>query len=257
MTTSLTVYQQEIVCHDNISNEDVVHHDIWKPFVYESCPDNNPDHTFNITLIMITVSNTIANLISDARETSGTYRNQEFDFNIPAGPSTDYPVVGTKTFPYNTRFVAYEFVPTEDNVGDSFSLYIVPPTFVGVLIESVDGGNTIKVSNSILSKITLGVEVILDDGVNVQNLGECTNINLDTRILTVENNIDFSFSSGTPITLRFPVSKNIRIHSTDVIKFGTNMPGNKLIHKGLVITLCYNNASVDSKTILLRAEMFV
>ena len=257
MADPLTVYQQNIICHDNVEEENFIHKDIWKPFVYGNCPDENPDHTYQDSVITSIVSSSIVSITQDSDKTGGKYRNQEFDFSVPAGPSTDYPVASIKTFPYNIRIAAYEFIPTDENVGDSFSIYVVPPTPVGILTQSIDDGNDIIVNSDVLNAISLGVEVILDDGVNVQNLGECVNIDLDTSTITVEETISFSFSASTPVKLRFPIAKHIRILNTKTIKFGNNMPGNKFIAEGLEITLCYNNPTENSKHAYLRAEMFI
>lgn len=253
---AVTVYEQNVICHDNAMNN-VVHYSIWKPYTIEACPNDDPTHTFVATNIMSIVSNLMTNIVSDSTETSGRYRNQHFQFNIPAGPSTDYPMADTKVFPYNVRIVGYEVIPLAENVGDYFSIYVLPPTPVGTLLTAASSGNVFNISNTAITNVSIGMEIILDNGSITENLGECIGIDYANQTVTTENNLTQSFGVGTLVIFRLPVAKHIPIFTANPIKFGNTIPGNKLIKKGFIIEFCYNNATVDAKTFNIRAEMFI
>lgn len=257
MSTRHTIYLQEVICKDNITKENVVHSDNWSPSIFDHCPRHDSNHTFRISIIITSVSDNIITLTSDATNTRGRYRNQDVIFDVPAGPSTGYPIASTKSFPYNTRFVSYEFTPKPENIGDSLSIYVAPSAPVGTLTQNVSNGNVLRVSNSIITKIEIGMEVLLDDGVNTQNLGECLSIDVQNQTITVEEPVAFSFSSGTFVTPRFCIAKNHDIPNTNVIKLGGRVPGNRFINTNLSIVLCYNNTTAVPKTVHIRTEMFV
>ena len=257
MTTVNRIYMQEVICHDNTLDKNTIHFNLWSPNVYNACPMSDPNHTFVGPMIITSVSKREVMLTSDARETGGRYRNQDLVFDVPPGPSTGYPVASVKSFPYNVMFVSYEFAPKNENVGDSRSIYIAAASPVGTLTADVSSGNVIGVTNGLITKIGVGMEVTLDDGVNSQNLGECYEIDYVNQTLTMEKEVLFSFNLGTPIYVRHSIANNVDVLNTNIMKLGNRLPGNKFINSNLQVVLCYNNSTTDAKTVHLRTEMFV
>ena len=253
----LVVYNQNVICEDNTTNTNVVHYNLWYPNVYTSCPTNDPNHTWQESIVLAKVTNSNVMIVNNSINTNGNYRRQEFRMDIPAGPDSEIKVAYSMTFMYNVRIVNCAFHPTADNVNDRFSLYIVPPTPVGTVTTAVSSGNNVLMTNTAITALKVGMEVVLDDGVNTQNLGECLAINYNTQTVTTENAVANSFAPGTFVIIKVPVGKNITVLDTYSISFGTAMPGNKFLQEGYIIELNYMNLTANPKIAYFRADLMI
>lgn len=257
MNTVKAVYQQKVICNDIITGNNTVHYGIWSSNVYSTCPEGNINHTWVDTIVLCTVKNNSIMEISNTTGTNKYYRNQEFKFTIPSGPMTELQIIGTHIFPYNLRIVKGILAPTIDNIGDRFSIYNLPPTPVGSILTAVDTGTLVHVDTTSLSAIKIGMEIILDNGVYNQNLGECISIDYTTQNITVENSIANTFNIGTYIIVKIPIVKDLTILDTSKIKFGSSVEGNKLLLQGYIMEVCYMRINNSNSTAYFRGELLV
>lgn len=251
-----SVYNENVICYDTVLGQNVVHN-LWNPEIYDHCPVNNPNHQFQRTLIMATVSDSNVMVANRTLQTSGRYRDEQFDFEISAGPNSDYVPVTPVVFPYNVRIAYYSFIPSHDNIGDSFSVYLKTSVPDGTLTTFVNSGKLLIVSASVINKVKLGYEIILSNGIETQKMGECINIDYVTSTITVENDVLFSFDIGTIVSSKIVLSKDIKIMSDNAIKLAGDVPGNMFIPAGMIIQMEYKNISSLPKSAAFRSSMFV
>jgi hypothetical protein len=251
-----TVYRYNAICYDSTTSNNVAH-DVWSPGTFSSCPFNNSNHTFQFASITASVSD--GNLIThnNTEGTSGLFGCYGFEFDIPAGPDTELVDLDVITFPYPIRVNSCRFIFENNNAGDYFEViaFSVPP--YGTIVSEVSGGSTLYLDPISFSIVKLGMVIILNDGVNRQELGECIGIDSNTLSVTVEEIVSYTFSSGTPIYIGFNLAKNVKV-SASVPNFtiGETVVSSLLIPTSQNIHLRYKNMTAVAKSLVVYVDLF-
>lgn len=255
--TSNTVYQLSIVCEDNTSGQRVLHN-VWKPEIFEACPNNDPNHTHIITGILSRVSDSSVIPRNDMTDTGGNFKTRGFEFSVPAGPEGNYIEVGVVNYPYNIRVGTVTFDLASENIGDYFESYTRPNTPVGVLLSGVSSGNILHVSNTVMTYLELGFHVELFDGVGtIQYLGECCYKDYISQEITTKYPVTNTFPVGSPIFLRVYIIESVKVVSGNPIRVGSNVNGSTvLVEPNKTVHMLYKNMSSNPKNLSFIVELF-
>jgi hypothetical protein len=256
--TTMTVYQLNIICEDNTTSERVAHNSVWKPEILEACPNNDPNHTHILTGIVSRVSDSNVIPRNDMTDTGGNFKTKGYQFDVSAGPDSDYQEVGVVSFPYNIRVGNVTFDVATDNIGDYFEAYAKPTSPVGVLLTEVSSGTVLHVSNTVMTYLEMGFHAEIFDGVSTtQYLGECCAKNYSTQEVTLKLPVTSTFPAGSIIFVRAYIIESIPVISGRPIQVGSSVAGSTvLVEPTKDMHILYKNMNGNAKKISFIVEMF-
>jgi hypothetical protein len=254
MLTS-TIYNIKVYCKDSLDN--IIIHNIWQdnPIV-STCPLNIPGHTVMETEILDQISQNIQMVEDDNTGTNGIYRAIGYTFDVDPGPDTEFKLIGQQSYPYPMRVYVFTAMPGLDNIGDTFSFVSSKDTIVGMLRSSVTGGTLLEVNDTVIANMKIGFEVSLGitGTTGYQSVGECIDIDVSNKILTVSTPVSQLFDIGTPVMLTVKRVENIKMTTDKPLTFGSNTIGSSLAAAGLRGSLLYKNSSASAKTFSVYLE---
>jgi hypothetical protein len=170
--------------------------------------------------------------------TPGNFQYTTIHFTIPAGTPgdvTDHDF----SWPMDLMIWRTEFVPGTEHVGDMSSTIISPDQIIGILSADANIGDTELTINSEafgFPNLTKGIEVMLDDTSNAENLGRIVGIDKVYFKIHVETPLTQNFAAGTNLCLNICIVKDIAIsQSNRSIMIGAkgfssiNVPANTVI----------------------------
>jgi len=226
----------------------------WSEIEPTVCP-NNSLHSIDSNLTIIT--KTISTSIIKAEENSnGFFTTEHITNNISSGTPgeiSEHDVI----WPMDILLWRTLITPTSNMVGDVMNVLASPETIVGVLTSTANiGVNTINVNSTVTSNTSRGFLITLDDGVNKNILGRCTNVNTGDGTISFETSTINSFSIGTPVKISVYVLKDIYITDTNIIDIGLKGMKGKTVPAGMILRVYYTNNSGTSKTLRWRPEYY-
>jgi hypothetical protein len=251
--TTITIYNLIVYCKD--ASNTIHTHNIWQeqPGV-ASCPSEISDHTVIESEVANKVSSTSQTIIDDTSGTNGTYRARGFMYPVAAGPDTDYNVIGEFVAPYNMRLASMTITPSTENIGDSFTFVANRNTPIGGITSGVSSGKVLSVTDSVLVHIKVGFEVLLLTGSTLQSLGECLEIDITNKTITVENNVGSAFPPGSLVLLAVKRLETIPIVSEHPLTYGADTIGSSLASKGSIGTMLYKNSTGVTKKLAFYVQ---
>ncbi|GAH07313.1 unnamed protein product, partial [marine sediment metagenome] len=147
-----------------------------------------------------------------------THVNMAIPFGTP-GAVTEHDV----SWPMDILMWRTLLTPLSDMIGDQISVLAAPETTVGIVTSLVSIGDTVINVNSTVTDNTIrGFLITLDDGVNKDVLGRCTNVDGGAGTITVTTPTTYSFAAmTTPVKISVYLLKDIDITDTKVIDIGS------------------------------------
>ncbi|MBA42965.1 MAG: hypothetical protein CMF62_03015 [Magnetococcales bacterium] len=216
-----------------------------------SCPVDRT-HTINLNNITIieTQDNNTLKVKEESISTGGRYRLDSHSCSCPPGESTH-------DISYNYPLNAVEFTLNlaEHNNDDTVTAIVGPQTTVTRITQDVTlGDKIITVDDSTL--LELGLIFYLDDGTNLDNLGQITNIN--SNLITVQNEATYNFSSNSPTIVKSEVlfvnkikfASFVHSYTSGVARVGAI----SYLEANRILRIKYNNTSDQSTTFTFYIE---
>lgn len=248
MTTEVNKYR--IWCIEEGTNVCV-----WSENEPTICPNDHPDKTIDTaqTVILETLN---VNHVKVEEDTDGYFESMDLLINIPTGTPGD---VTEHDITWDMDILLWKTIltPTADMIGDSISVLAAPEKTVGVLTAPVSIGDTVlNVNSTVTDNIWRGFLVTVDDGVNKDVLGRCTNVDSVGGTITVKTPTTYAYSSGVPVKISVYVLQDIYISDTNKIVLGDKGFKGKTIDKDVIVRIYYTNNSGTSKEFRWRIECY-
>ncbi len=216
------------------------------------CP-NNSGHTIDPTktTVLTTFTTNTVNINQGSDTTQGLYKIKGVVINIPAGNTGDVTLSDFVVRTYPTSTIKGTILPTQDNVGDMFTVYTKPDFIVGSLAYNLSAGSTGMTMVSVTG-VKLGSYLKLDNGTTSTDLSECKTIS--NNFVTFQNATDRDYSAGTLVKMSITNILNYPIVFAMPTDFGklAGIP----VPAGLTSRMSYTNNSGLPKKINIVFETF-
>jgi hypothetical protein len=229
------VFLIKIQCRDLEGN--MVYHNHWSTEDgLSKCPINELGHTVVSFDILQRIGNNYNNPV-----VNDSFSSKAYYFDIPAGPLNKiYNIL----FPYSVRIYNVS-VSTSEGENDIISVFFEKVS--GLITLPIDRGNVLKVNNT--SQITLGDTIIVEDGINIHDLGQCIRKN-ETEIVCSRNSQSLINRNSIVKVRKYFINS---ISPSNRMIFNANgffLPPN------LTIKIDYQNNTTNNKTLYLNMEIF-
>ena len=229
---------------------------IWSNISPIVCPNND---VHEIELDSVRISEKYNDTIEVIEENGGGYfETSHIAMNIPAGTPGDITEHDV-TWVMDILLWKTILTPTSDMIGDIITVVGGPETTIGAIGAVVNIGDTvITVNSTVITNMWRGFLVTLDDGVNKDVLGRCTNVDSVNSTITVETGTTYAYSplTPTPVKISVYILKDIYISDTNVIEIGSKGFKGKSVSSGQIIRVYYTNNSGTAKTFRFRPEYY-
>lgn len=228
---------------------------IWSETEPTLCPTDGA-HTIDSskTTIVDKIADNLIQIKEESTPTGGNFRAETKTINVPANT--------TQSFDYSWDFpiavYAVYFVTTTDHEGDIIDLEVGPETTIGTITSDVSASTSvIPVSSTVLGYIEIGFEFNLTDGVNNDDLGYVTDIDLVNSTVTTQTATTNSFLAATPTYVQQSVHmvENYEIGPPWEYVIGESKIGGSYVPSGTVVRVTYTNSDVsNAKKIIFKIE---
>lgn len=171
-------------------------------------------------------------------KTGGHYKAQGFQHDFPPGLSSFVFQI-----PYPIALLAAEFNGHSSNSGDSFSFSIGENTVIGSLTSDVAVNDTvINVSSTVISNISVGRYLKLDDGIN-NDESLVIGVDEENSTVTLNDQVLNSYLASTPTYCKMNIKmvENLELDNGVRYELGTSKIGGSYIPANTNFTLHYNN----------------
>ncbi len=245
-----TIYKWKIYCITDSKWEYV-----WSETAPTTCPTDtghtvNPNSVSDIEVISETI-------MAIKENTNGTGDHVKFDtivINTPANQTTS----STINWPIPVNVLSLNFKTTGDNEDDQLNCCVSPDTTIGAITQDVTVNDTvINVDSSVISNISIGFYVKLDDGVDVSDLGRIISIDSGSNTITVETAASNSHAASTPTVVKLTVFyiKDYNIGLAGNYILGDSKIGGSLVPANTNVCFDYINNSVSvAKKLIVQIE---
>lgn len=175
------------------------------------CP-NNSGHTLDSTKTTVLTTFSTATTIIDQGSlgTQGLFRYRGHILNIPAGNTGDVSLHDFIIRKYTTSTIAGIVYATDNNLGDTFSIYTKPDFQIGTITSDLDIGSSGMTMNTVAG-VKFGGYLKLSNpglsGATSNDLRECFTI--------VGNYVTFE----SPTTIFFPSGSSVLMSITNVLNY--------------------------------------
>lgn len=143
------------------------------------------------------------------------------------------------TFPYNITIMKWILVTSDEQEDDVIQAYINKNAEIGRTEQIISiGTNIIPVPSTTVTKLKVGYKIVLDDGINFDNLGEVIAINGNN--ITTQNNTSFAFSLNTAIRLQVHIAEDFILGPGQKYEIGDSV-NNARIPANYAYTIEYTN----------------
>ena len=218
------------------------------------CP-NISHHT--IVPESVTLATEYNGQIKTVEDSEGYFETTNIKMSIPSGPPgevTEHDV----NWPMDILLWRSILTPSSDMIGDELNVVAGPETTVGMLTAPVNIGDTVlNVSPTVTTNTWRGFLITLDDGVNKDILGRCSNVDADAGTITVKTATSYAYAAGTtPVKISIYILKDIDIIDTNIIPVGDKGFKGKKLEAGTNVRVYYTNNSGTAKTLRWRPEYY-
>lgn len=225
----------------------------YRENVPSHCP-NSVDHTINSAGIQ-PLDSVLSKQIYIGQNAptvpvGGYFSCEQINVNVAASSITNYDV----SFPYNINAFTVTFLPSAENIGDIINIVTIPNTPIGGLLANISSGvNTLNISN--VNLVSYGFSVSITDGINTDDLGEITSIDIVNNTITCSVNTVNNFNAGSVILIGIPRVKNFLITKAGIITLGIAKIGSSGLPSNKISRLIYTNNSSSDKTFAFMMEI--
>ena len=251
MSTKI-VYQYRVYCI-----EEATYVTLWGETEPTLCPNNHADRTINSSSTTI-IDKINIDTVKAEEPTYGYFQSKSLEFNIPAGATGD---VSTFDESWVSKILLWRsiFYINSENLGDVINVQAGPNTTIGVITAALSPGETVITANSTVFDYLLyrGLHVRITDGVNIDALGEVTNIDKENFQFTVSTATTNSFAIGSYIQLTICSIQNLKLTQIGNIKVANKGFKGQSVEPGQIMRLNYTNNDGLAKTINLRLEYYL
>lgn len=244
-----TLYKWRVKCDTDNTFEY-----IWDEDKPTTCPINN-GHTIDNTKTTI-VDQNVPNVLKIQEEdvpTGGNYRCTTVPINASAG--VDVVTTVNHSWKIPVSIFSISFVTKDEHEGDKFDIVVAPETIVGLLTDNIAiGVDVIPVDATVMANVCVGYTLIIDNTINVDNLGEIIEIDTVNNTVTTENTTSFAFLTGSVIKTHTRIVKDYTIGPSWEYIIGESKIGGSYISSNRVIQLNYTNKTNVAKNLYIQIE---
>jgi hypothetical protein len=206
------------------------------------CPNNNT-HTVNLPASdMGPEGSTVVKIKEEEVATGGHWQVKMLALeNIPPGVNVfDY------TWPYGISPLEINFQVSEDLLGDTLQVQMLPNTTVGNLTsDSFVGDTVLHVSPTVITNMKIGFEVTVTDGKTSDECGRCINVNAVDGTITVETALTHDYLAASPTYIKLTVVpvKYIKFGVVTRYDLGSSKIGASYLPANKIVRIIYTNNS--------------
>jgi len=190
--------------------------------------------------------------------TSNYYRVFFFPVDIPA--STPGTISHTDiSFPMDILLWITELRINDKLLDDEINIVVAPDSAIGILTaDALINDNTIQVSSTVIENVFGGVNITINDGVNIFDCGMVTNIDNATNTLTIEKPLiyDYLAIDAPVILLNIIVVQNLIIDKVENIVIGEKGFRGKPIPANMILRIFHKNNDGLEKKYYWRIEYY-
>lgn len=232
-------------------------YNIWSETAPTVCPTNAAHIVDNTqTMALQTIDSNVVTIKEELLDTQGIYKYQGYSQVIPAGTPGDVTTINL-TWPRQITLLNGTFDGQTANFGDVINADVIPATPIGYLTQNVNVGDTLlHVSPTVVQNVFNGFTVILSDGVNTVNMGECMSIDNVRNTITVQTASTQAFLASSPTYLSISVSvvNNLHVGSVRPYEIAQKKIGGKTIPAGTKFSITYMNNDGQQKNFIFDFE---
>lgn len=215
---------------------------------------NNTSHTINpesYTFIE-KISPSVFEVKEELISTGGNFRCEGFSFDIP--PNTTN--IKQCSWKYPTNALAVFFTCDSTNKDDLLNATVGPETIVGTITSDISINSTIiNVSDSVLTYIKVGYEILLTKNSTTYFLGEVISINNNNKTISIDTPVTELFTSGNIVKIQRKIIKNFVLGIPWRYVIGDSKIGASYIPSNIITNVIYQNKSLtDTKKFNFQIE---
>lgn len=180
---------------------------------------------------------------TEENATQELFRVQNYNFQCPSNSLTKYLI----SFNYPVVVLAVKLITKEYNDLDILNNYALINSPIGaVTVPLKVGCSNVYISKGATDYLNRGVEVIITDGVNTDELGECTKV-YSNRIVTTKKTVNsYALSNSAYIKIKPHNIIDFILHKeVPLMVLGDSKIGGSIIKPGISLSIEYQNLSLD------------
>ena len=219
------------------------------------CPDNSTDtiDTTSITAIEIRDSDLVT-LKEEQVQTGGHFKVDNVVLNIESGSPESTEILDV-SWPLNISVLNLHVSVKSENIGDYLTMITSPETLAGV-VSGVIGSppNRVPASQTVIDNAVIGYNLILDNGVDKEDLGRILTIDTENGEIYTEHTPMNDFAPGTFIRMHRVGISELFLDRVDTKILGQNKVGATYLPAGTVVRLIYKNMDGMEKNLSIIVE---
>jgi len=229
----------------------------WGTTPPTNCPVDNAAIDQLTTTIVQTVS-TKEVIVTDGAD--GWYQATSIHMAVTGATGT---YVEDTSWPCDIILWTATIYIDDQSTGDMFEIIVAPDTAIGYLTAScASSSTTMTVSPTVIAFVQRGLDLKLNNGTNINNLGRITAIDTNTNTITFETATTNTFAMYTPVYLGIYVIRNYNLSSSMVgackcIDFAGKGLRGKVIPANTLVRFSYKNNSAIAKDVSIKIEYFM
>lgn len=214
---------------------------------------NNNTHVVNLNSVQLlsTLDSNIVTIKEDKIPISRNTRIVQIALeNIYPGESLSVEYI----FPINMSMYLFDYSTGLNNISDNLSIHANPDTVLGLIGSDIESGDITFIGPpALIAYASIGFHLIFSDGINTDNVGMITDIDLNTSTVTIENPTNYAFSaSNTLVSMTIKVFDKLILGPVEgVHTYGEKIIGGAAIPKGTVTRYIYKNNSISGDPVSL------
>lgn len=165
----------------------------------------------------------------------------------------------TATWPHDINIISSKVYISQNSEGDILNIYVNKDTIVGVVTAAVSpSDSTFTVSDTVVLNTDVGFLVKIDDGVNIDNVGYVTAIDLGAGTITVSGSATNSFAIGAFIKISIHMVRDVNLIPNDTVGAGeTNLGSTHVPAGAATFYIDYtNNSTTTAKTLRIINQFY-
>ncbi len=226
----------------------------WNKNIPINCPNDYRHKIDKSQTIKLETRNIDIQPVSIQQEsvaTNGMYRYKCIKFDCGSNGVSEHDIV----FPYPITVLQAETQTNETHRGDKLDLFFLTSNnTLGTLSSNLNIGECdLYVDNSVINNMNNGLECIITDGSNTENLGEVVNIIPMSNLIHTEYNTSNVYNVETPtyIKYRMPIIEDMWISDPRTYTFGHKKITGTSLPASTYLKMYYSNSSPNSNKELI------
>ncbi len=226
----------------------------WNKTIPTNCPNDYRHKIDASQTVKLETRNLEIRPVSIQQEsvaTNGMYRYKCIKFDCSSNGVSEHDII----FPYPITVLQAETQTNETHRGDKLDLYFVTSnSIVGTLNSNLSiGESNLYVSNSVINNMNNGLECIVTDGNNTENLGEIISICPCSNQMYTQYAVSNSYSVTSPtyIEYRMPIIQDMWILDPRTYTVGQKKITGSSLPASTYLKMYYSNSSPNSNKELI------